>query len=110
MINIIRDYRSGMGLKKLSTIYHRDWKAIRNILITAGVKINIQTRKKINKPEAVKLYKAGISTYKIAKKFNCAPRTVRQCLIRDGTTLRKPEEAQCQQEQAALDQRRANGE
>ena len=93
--NIIRDYHSGIGLKKLSMIYHRDWKTIRNILLAAGIKIKIQTKKKINKQEAIKLYKTGISTYKIAKKFNCAPQTVRLCLLRDGTARRGYKEAQC---------------
>jgi hypothetical protein len=74
---IINQYNSGIGLKKLAKMFGRDTETIKKILSSNKVELRRPIQMKVNVETAIKMYESGLSTYHIAKKFNCSPNTIR---------------------------------
>lgn len=88
MNTITKEYRAGAGLKRLAIKHHKDWQTIRSIVTNDGVSIRNKTKRKINPENAERLYLAGQSSITIARKYSCAPKTVRDALRKRKVLLR----------------------
>ena len=88
IINIISEYKTGIGLRKLAKKYHMDHTTIRKILVDNQIEIKPRTPQKIDLQKAISMYNSGISTYKIAKIFKMTPRCVLKSFYIYGVKIR----------------------
>lgn len=83
-------YLSGFSSNKIATLYKVDKASIVKILRQLGVKIR-SNKLNINKQELLELiedYKSGYSFRELAKRYDCAPQSIKELFIRKGVDVR----------------------
>lgn len=91
--DVVADYKENDSLHKLAKKYHTHYTNIKLILIKNGVKINEVQKSKTaeHADEILALYKSGVDSNEIAKKFGVSGQNLRKFLKRH-VELRKRQE------------------
>ena len=91
--NLIKDYLSGISIRKLCTKYHTTFYKINDILLEHGIKRErpINT---INHETVITLHNQGIGVQGIAKKLASSPSTIQLILLKNGLKPRNRHEQQ----------------
>lgn len=96
--NIIRTYQAGHSLNETARRNGVSPDAVRRCLQNAHITVRISPENqplfnKLDTLAIIRLYRMGLSTVDIAKKFDCAQRTIYNVLKRNGVKFRSPSEA-----------------
>lgn len=88
-MNIIDDYNSGIGIKKLAKKYNLGWRAIEQLLINSNITIRAKSVQKFSTNDAIERYNNGATLQSLADLYGVALNAIVERLRHAGCKCRK---------------------